>query len=419
MLHQDPGQLIRGAGIAAARQNVLLDRLLPAFLDCRHAVLVEIAQQLLAIHRRRLQRRNRRHEMVPHRVAKRKQRFVRAPHHQAANRGLLVGHRKRSVVERPTRAVARIEGVVLFAREVIEAVFVEPLRIILAEQRQARPLIRRQVRIVRVGFRCEEIRRVRTHLVKIHVHHRQPLAQRLHLAEDLRLGQPDPIAIQVEQVMIGAAAGPRLIVLGRARTRIRHQAASLLEVVHEAVAPVRVLRRIDQHHHLRQHIVHNLVVARGQQVVRGHQRRVRGRDLVAVDSVGEPDHGRQTGDQLARLRLRRLARVGDALDPALDLAQLADIGLGADRGVDQLSALPALPVLEYLDAVRHSGGQRIHVLDQSGVVGDLVARLVTEHLAHRRNLRVVTSRPARIRMPFARTRARETEPPTMKSQTFS
>ena len=84
------------------------------------------------------------------------------------------------------------------------------------------------------------------------------------MALRLRLGQSEPVAVQVEVIMIGAAPGPRLVVLGGRRMGARRDPFGDAEVIHEAVASVRVLRRDDDHECFPQYRLHNLVALGGE-----------------------------------------------------------------------------------------------------------------------------------------------------------
>ena len=121
-------------GSAPGVSTYSLHRPLFALGDRGAAIVDEIAQQLLAIARRGLRRRDRRGEVVQHAVAIREIRIVLAPEHQPARRRLLVGHADGAVEDRPGFAVARIEGVVDLADEIAEAARVEAIGVGLAER---------------------------------------------------------------------------------------------------------------------------------------------------------------------------------------------------------------------------------------------------------------------------------------------
>ena len=95
------------------------------------------------------------------------------------------------------------------------------------------------------------------------------------MASSLRLGDSEPVAVQVEVIMIGAAPGPRLVVLGGCRMGARRDAFSDAEVIHEAVASVGVLRRDDNDERLARDRVHDLVSLGGEKVVSREQTCIR------------------------------------------------------------------------------------------------------------------------------------------------
>ena len=159
----------------------------------------------------------RRREVAPHAVAIAEQRAVGTAHHQPARRRLLVGHADAALERRPGVGVAGIEEVEGLAREVLEAEAIEPARVVAAEQLERRLLRRGDVRVRRLGVGRKEVGRLGAHLVSVDHHQRIPLEQRAHARARLRLRQRDEVAVEIEQVVVAAAAGPRLIVLGRHR----------------------------------------------------------------------------------------------------------------------------------------------------------------------------------------------------------
>jgi hypothetical protein len=80
------------------------------------------------------------------------------------------------------------------------------------------------MRIVWHGLGSEIVRRFRSHFVQVDEDRRPPLAERRDPAPRFRLGQREPVAVEVEQIVIGAPAGPGLDMLGRQRARIRLEA---------------------------------------------------------------------------------------------------------------------------------------------------------------------------------------------------
>ncbi len=137
------------------------------------------------------------------------------------------------------------------------------------------------------------------------------------------------------------------------------------------------------------HVADQLVVARGQQVVRRHQRGVRRRNLVAVHAVGQPQHRRHIGHQPLGFRRRSLARIVEPFHGRANLRQALDVGLRSDDRVDQLAALPGLAVLEHLHPIRFRRRQRIEIAHDVGMAADAVAEIVPQHLSGRRHGGVV------------------------------
>src|SRR6202023_1018396 len=98
---------------------------------------------------------NGRYEMIANRVAILHDLAIRPAHHQTARGCLLVSHSDTAVKQRPACAVARIELVVVCAREIAEAVTVEPPGVVPSKPLQAVALRARDVGIERVGLGCE------------------------------------------------------------------------------------------------------------------------------------------------------------------------------------------------------------------------------------------------------------------------
>ena len=110
--------------------------------------------------------------------------------------------------------------------------------------------------------------------MQIDDHLREPLELDLQPAERLRLGAREPVAVQVEQVVVAAAARPALVVLGRRRLGVRLGGAAKRVGRQEPGTAVRVLERIDEHHRLAQDRIDVGVALGRQQMVRLEERRV-------------------------------------------------------------------------------------------------------------------------------------------------
>ena len=195
--------------------------------------------------------------------------------HQAARGRLLVGHADGALVHRPRLAVAGIERVVDLADEVGEAALVEARGVGAAERVEPLRLRRRDVGVDGIGRRREVVRAFATHLVQIDDDVREVVERDLLASARLRLGPRDPVAVHVEQVVVGAATGPRLIALRGQAIAIGHGRAARLVLEDEARAPVGVLERVDEHQRVARDLVGHRIVDRGQQVIRLGERRIR------------------------------------------------------------------------------------------------------------------------------------------------
>src|SRR6202023_2995704 len=101
-------------------------------------------------------------------------------------------------------------------------------------------------RVHRLGGGREEVARVRGHLVEVHVDLGLPGAGGGDAAAALLLRRPGPVAVEIDQVVVLAAAGPGLEVLGGDAVDVRRLALALLVAVEVALAAVRVAQRGDQ-----------------------------------------------------------------------------------------------------------------------------------------------------------------------------
>ncbi len=279
-------------GILAGHQQVLAHGRLLAVGHGAAAILEVVAQQLLAVAGGRDRRGDGRVEVVHHPVAIGEGEAVAAREREAAGRGLLVRHADRALERRPRVAVARIERVVDLAHVVRPAALVEPGPVGLAEEVPRGDLALRDVRVDGLGGRREVVRVVAALLVEIDGHLRLVVEADRDAPAALGLRLREPVAVHVEEVVIGAAAGPRLVVLGAVGHGVRRGRLALQVLEDETRAPVRVLHRVDQHQRVAQHGVDAFVALRRQQVIRLHHRGLGRGDLVAVHAVGQPhDHG--------------------------------------------------------------------------------------------------------------------------------
>ena len=144
---------------------------------------------------------------------------------------------------------------------------VEPLRVVPSEKLEILALVPGQVRIVGNRLGREVVGGVGTHFVQVDEYGREVVLKDLHPAQGLGMVQRDPVAVQVEVVVVGPPAGPRFVVLGRQRTGVWLQAFGDLVIVDEPIPSVRVLDRVDHHDRLFEDMVHDRVVTGRQQVV--------------------------------------------------------------------------------------------------------------------------------------------------------
>ena len=131
----------------------------------------------------------------------------------AARAALLVGHAHGAVERRPGVAVAGVEQVEALAREVEPAPVVEDAGVGAADLGLERPLVVGHAWVERLGGRREVVRAVDALLVEVDVDGGPPAVVERQPRARLGLRPPGPVAVEVEEVVVKAAAGPRLVVL--------------------------------------------------------------------------------------------------------------------------------------------------------------------------------------------------------------
>ena len=104
------------------------------------------------------------------------------------------------------------------------------------------------------------------------------------------LGQPSPVAVQVEIVMIGPTSRPGLLVFAGFHCRVGFLADGLAVPMHIPLTSVRIQHWIDDHQGISQPLFGPCVVG-PHQLIQGHHRRFAARGLVAMHVVAEPDDG--------------------------------------------------------------------------------------------------------------------------------
>ena len=218
---------------------------------------------------------------------------------------------------------------------------------------------------------------------------RIPVEEETQAAARLGLRCGEPVAVHVEEVVVPAAARPRLVVLGGSGLGVGAGRTAQGVRGQEARAAVRVLERVDEHDRLATHEVGAGVVLRGEQVMGQRERRIRGRDLVAVDGVEQPHDGRQLANEAVGLGGRHRARVGERAQLPLDGLEPRETLRAAQ---DQHAQGPALLAPRVLDDARAIGCRRRERFEvRPDLVGarDLLAQLVVRDLLQGRNAGVV------------------------------
>ena len=294
----------------------------------------------------------------------------------AAAPGHLVGHADGAVQAGIGIAVAGVEEVVVLRLVVGPALAVEGLGVGAAEGVEPGQHAAVDARMHRLGGGREEVARVRGHLVEVHVDLGLPGAVGGDAAAALLLRRPGPVAVEIDQVVVLAAAGPGLEVLGGDAVDVRRLALALLVAVEVALAAVRVAQRVDQHDDVVEQP--RPVTLRGGERVRRHHGGLGGGRLVAVHAVGQPHDRRQAPGEALALALREGLGVGEAEALGPDLVEVRQVLRAADGGQLQRPPLVGAPVLPDLDP-RRRGGEGVEVGGDVLPVGEAAAHGIAEH----------------------------------------
>jgi|GEM_PF-4534628 len=200
----------------------------------------------------------------------------------------------------------------------------------------------------------------------------------------LRMLAGEPVTVQVEPVVVGAAAGPGLEVLAVLRIGHGHAAPVAVGPVHKPIPAVRIEHGIDDEHSLRQQRI-DLRSASRRQVVKRKQRRFGAAGFVAMDAVAQVGDDRHTG-QFGVGDGRRIVRKPQ-VGPA-DLLQTHQVFGRRNDCVDQRPSLVGAAVLldqHPIAGCRH--GLKVgHDLMRSGVTR---THHVPDYLLRLRNSRIV------------------------------
>ena len=201
----------------------------------------------------------------------------------------------------------------------------------------------------------------------------------------------DPVAVQVEQVVVAAPVGPVAGVQHGLVVHVRLRAAALGQRLGEARAAVRVHARVDDDHDLVQQPARSLGTVGGE-VMQHHQRGIGARALVAVDGIRQPGHARQRVDQPRATRRLEPARVGQRGHAGLDLRAAGKVLRAGDDEIHQRPALIAPRILDQLHAGRGRRDRlriREDLLGRGGALADREA----EHGLRRRDRGIVVGAP--------------------------
>ena len=202
-----------------------------------------------------------------------------------------------------------------------------------------------------------------------------PVEEHRHPRAGLPLGQGEPVAVQVEQVVVAAARGPAVPVAHVLVVDDRHGAVPALPVGEETGAAVGILHGIDQEHAaLEQRLRFGARV--GGQVMEQGEGGVAAGGLVAVHAGADPE-----GEGAARV----LAR-GHGAATGQEGLHVRDPARLPHHGHDQRTPLVALPVVSQ-DDPRRGRGDRREGIAQLGRGRGTAAQLVAEQLREIRNRR--------------------------------
>ena len=375
--------------VGSGQEQVLAHRRLLGVGHRRATVGQEVAEQLLAAPGGGGGGGEGGREVVDDAVPVGEPRVVAPSQDEAAGAPLLEGHADRALVERPALAVAGIERVEDLAHEVGEAAGVEAARDRLPQLLPPGLLGGGQVGIEGIRGRGEEVGRVAAHLVQVGGHLGKPVEEDAHPAAALRLAEGEPVAIQVEEIVVAAAARPRLVVLERHGLGIGGCGLPGSVRGQEAGPAVGVFARVDEDDRLAEDLLHLGIALGGEQVVGQGQRGIARRDLVAMHAVEQPGHGGKLLDQAIAVSRREPAGIAELAQARLHLVETRHPLGRADGEHVERAPLPGLRVLREPGALGRGLGQRLQVRGDLLRRGYGFARLVAHHLLQGGDARVV------------------------------
>ncbi len=222
---------------------------------------------------------------------------------------------------------------------------VERLRLLPREDRRPVGAPAREVRVARLAGGGEQVGVLRSHLVRVDEQERVPLGRLPDAPAGLGVDPQDPVAVEVEVIVIAPPPRPVAGVQERLVVDVRSGGAMLGDLLQEALPAVRVHHRVDQYDDVLEQLDDRGVEAR-RQVINECQGAVRARRFVAVDRVGQPGGDRQRVEQALGLGVVETARIGQPAHAVLDLVQARHVLRRGDDHVVERAALVALGVLD-------------------------------------------------------------------------
>ena len=228
--------------------------------------------------------------------------------------------------------------------------------------------------MVGLGGGREVVGIIRPHFVEIGVYFGQPLVVERDALAGFLLSLPGPVAVQVEVVVVEAAAGPGLVVLPGVGLGVGRLVTDAVVPVGVPVMAVGVHARVHDNDGIFEPVLHLLVLRVGQVIEHLHHG-FGAHGFVAVHVVAQPAHG----------RLLPLAGAGfqpGQLEVVMAHVVEAAEGLGAGNLHHfQRAVFVGAAVAHQLHAAGRVSRDVSHVAQQLGVGRELSAQLITQKLA--------------------------------------
>ena len=288
---------------------------------------------------------------------------------------LLIRHADSALIGRPGVAIARIEQIEDFAGVVEAEIFVEITGVVATDLHLELTLELGEGFVIRSRGRREIVRAIWTHFMEISMHVRIPFV--IQLGADLRflLRLPCPVAVQIEEIMVGASTGPRLVMLARITVHIHVFTNGLMVPDRVAVATVGVHRRVDHNHRVFEPLLSFSVGGIGQLVQR-EQCRFQAHRLISVDVVAQPNNRDAVIDR-GSINQAHTTQVVLA-----NLLQAVHVLLRRDEGHHQGTSLIGLSVHLELHVVFHRS-HVLHIGDRFVMIGEALTHLIAEEFGRR------------------------------------